>query len=281
MIYLSRAVCILIFNVLGFAAHAMYDSLSVDSTRQLKRAPDAVRFVDGVAYTLSSPIRWKGHDWLTVGAVLGGTALLTTVDKPNRNFWQKRDGKVWDRMERAGFHNGKPYAAFIMTGGFYLTGLVIKNEWARETGLMLGAAYLTSGALQTLMKTAVGRARPGTNLGPWTFDPFSSEGAYHSFPSGHAQIATVSALVLGHRVKSPLLKALFYSTAGVTMASRMYSDSHWLSDVAFGGAISWFCTKAVVRRMEQNKEQHPFKKQCQITWTLTPAPRGIGVIGVF
>lgn len=277
----SRTVFILIFCAIQVAAHAMNDSSSVDSLNQAKVTSDAIRFVDGVAYTFSSPIRWKGNDWLKVGAVLGGTALLTTLDKPNRNFWQDRDSKIWDGIERAGFHYGKPYAAFIMTGGFYLTGLVIKNEWARETGLMLGAAYLTSGALQTFMKTAVGRARPGTNLGPWTFDPFSPEAGYHSFPSGHIQIATVSALVLGHRVKSPWLKALFYSTAGVTLVSRMYSDSHWLSDMAFGGAISWFCTKTVVRRMEENKYRNPFKKQKQIAWTLTPARRGLGVVGVF
>lgn len=281
MNYLSKAVFILIFSTMGFAAYAMNDSISVDSINKQKITSDAIRFVDGVAYTVSSPIRWKGSDWLKVGAVLGGTALLTTLDKPNRNFWQDRNSKVWDGIERAGFHYGKPYAAFIMTGGFYLTGLVIKNEWARETGLMLGAAYLTSGALQTLMKTAVGRARPATDVGPWAFDPFSPEAGYHSFPSGHMQIATVSALVLGHRVKSPLLKALFYSTAGVTLVSRMYSDSHWLSDMAFGGAISWFCTKAIVRRMEESKYRNPFKKQNLITWTVTPARRGIGLVGVF
>lgn len=257
------------------------EGTSVDTIEQPVVTHDAIRFVDGVAHTISAPIRWKGGDWLKFGGVIGGTALLTLADKPVRSFWQHRDSKIWDGVERAGFHYGKPYAAFIMTGGFYLTGLVIKNEWARETGLMLGAAYLTTGAVQTLLKTAAGRARPGTNVGPWAFDPFSADAGYHSFPSGHIQIATVSALVLGHRVKSPLLKAVFYSTAGVTLASRMYSDSHWLSDMAFGGAMSWFCTKSIVKRMEKTKYDNPFKKKDKISWNVSPMPRGISLVGSF
>jgi len=257
------------------------ESLTVDTAVQRVVTSDALRFVDGVAHTISAPIRWKGGDWLKMGGVVGGTALLTLVDKPVRSFWQHRDSKVWDGIERAGFHYGKPYAAFIMTGGFYLTGLVIKNEWARETGLMLGAAYLTTGVVQSLMKTAIGRARPATEVGPWAFDPFSPEAGYHSFPSGHIQIATVSAMVLGHRVANPVLKVVFYSTAGVTLASRMYSDSHWLSDMAFGGAISWFCTKSIVRRMEHNKYNNPFKKKDKISWNVSPFPRGITLVGNF
>lgn len=253
----------------------------VDSVKQETVTHDGIRFIDGVTYTVSSPLRWKGKDWINLGGVIGGTALLTLVDKPVRNFWQDRDSKIWDGVERAGFHYGKPYAAFIMTGGFYLTGLVIKNEWARETGLMLGAAYLTTGAMQTLMKTAVGRARPGTNVGPWAFDPFSPEAGYHSFPSGHIQIATVSAMVLGHRVKSPILKVVFYGAAGVTLASRMYSDAHWLSDMAFGGAMSWFCTRTIVRRMEKTKYDNPFKKKDKISWNISPMPRGISLVGNF
>jgi len=268
------------FAVNAFAIQQI-DSVDTDSLEQSKQTNDAIRFADGFVHTVSSPIRWNGKDWLKVGEVFGGTALLTLVDKPVRHFWQNRDSKFWDGVERAGFHYGKPYAAFAMAGGFYLTGLVIKNEWARETGLMLATAYLTSGVVQTLMKNIPGRARPGTNVGPYAFKPFSSSPAYHSFPSGHIQVATISAMVLAERVESPLLKAAFYSTAGLTLASRLYSDAHWVSDMAFGGAISWFCTKAVVKRMERNKFQNPLKMKDKIVWNLSPSIQGITLTGCF
>lgn len=280
MIQKKRALLLALLSFTSFALKA-FEVTNADSVVQKKKVYDAVRFVDASAYTFTSPIRWKGKDWLKVGGVLGGTALLTLVDKPVRSFWQKRDSKVWDGVERAGFHYGKPYAAFIMTGGFYLTGVIIKNEWARETGLMLAAAYLTSGAVQTLMKTAVGRARPGTNVGPWRFDPFSPEPGYHSFPSGHIQVATVSAVILAHRVESPILKTLFYGTAGVTLASRMHSDAHWLSDMAFGGAISWFCAQSVIKRMERTKDSNPFSRKNKITWNFSPSVQGFTLIGNF
>ena len=254
---------------------------STDSSGFWKdRGQDFLRFGDAVVYTISSPIRWRGNDWAKVGGVVAGTALTTLIDKPVRNFWQHRDSKAWDVVERGGFHYGKPYAAIYISSGFYLTGLVMKNEWARETALMLLAAYGTSGAVQSFMKTAAGRARPATNVGPWAFKPWSPSPDYHSFPSGHIQIATVTAVVLAERVEKPWLKALFYSTAGVTLASRMYSDAHWISDLAFGGAISYFSAKAVIRRMNQTRSgQHMFRKKNRISWNFSPTPYGFSLVG--
>ncbi len=259
-----------------------YDSLAIAGMMQQeqKKTNDLIRFADGVVHTMIAPVRWKGEDWLKVGGVLAGTALVSLADKPVRSFWQDRDSKAWDAVERAGFHYGKPYAAFIMTGGFYATGLVLNNEWAKETGVVLAAAYLTSGAIQTIMKTAIGRARPQTNVGPWEFKPGSPEGAYHSFPSGHIQIAMVSAMVLGQRVDNPYLKAALYATGGVTLVSRMYVDAHWVSDMAFGAAISWFCTKAVLNRMDANRYNNPLKKN-QVAWTFSPTFNGLGLVGKF
>lgn len=257
------------------------DTSTVDSIGFWKeRGQDFLRFGDGFLYTVSSPIRWRGDDWLKAGGVIAGTALSTLIDKPVRNFWQNQDSKVLDGIERAGFHYGKPYAAIYITSGFYLTGLVIKNEWAKETALMLAAAYFTSGAVQSFMKTAAGRARPAANVGPWAFKPWSPEPDYHSFPSGHIQIAMVSAVVLAERVEQPWLKGLFYSTAGLTLVSRMYSDAHWVSDLVFGGAISYFSAKAVINRLNATKQgDHLFRRKDRISWQFSPTINGFSLVG--
>ena len=242
---------------------------------------DFLRFADASLYTWSGPLRWDGRDWAKLGGTIAGSALLALADQPVRDFWHQRDGSVWEAIETAGFHYGKPYAAFAITGGFYLSGIVFKNEWARETGLILGSAFLTSAAVQTIMKTAVGRARPGTNVGNWAFKPFSDLPDYHSFPSGHMQVALATALVLGRRVEHPVLKIFFYAAAGTTFISRMHSDAHWISDLAFGGAISWFCADAVIRRMEYNKSNAPFRKKPRISWELAPSVSGLSLRGTF
>jgi len=258
------------------AVLAQDGAVQVDTVRR----QDFLRSGDGFLHTVSSPIRWRGSDWLRTGGVIAGTALAMIADKPVRRFWQDQDSPVLDGLERAGYHYGKPYAAMYLTGGFYLTGVVIKNEWARETALTLAAAYLTSGAVQTFMKSAIGRARPSTGVGPWRYKPWTSEAAYHSFPSGHIQIATVSAVVLAERVEQPWLKGVFYSTAGVTLISRMYSDSHWLSDMVFGGAVSYFTAKTVVRRMQATKGgRHMFRKRNAFTWHFSPTLNGVALVG--
>lgn len=234
-----------------------------EDTFAVKKNSTLYRFADATVHTLISPIRWKGKDWLTVGGVFAGTALSSLADKPVRKFITRQDSKFLDNLEQAGYHYGKPYAALIMTGGFLATGVVFKNEWATETAAILGATYLTSGAVQSLMKTAIGRARPDMEEGNMSFKPFSKEPGFHSFPSGHIQMAMVSAMVLAERVKNPWLKGAFYTTAGITFFSRLYVDAHWTSDLVFGTAISYFCTRAIIRRMDQNKTkvQNSDKKQ--------------------
>jgi membrane-associated phospholipid phosphatase len=261
----------------GHGQHVSLDSLD----KPQRRTHDIIRFADAVVYTVGSPIRWKGKDCLKAGVVISGTALLTLIDEPVMDFWQDRNSGVWDGIERAGFYYGKPYAVFGLTSGFYLTGVLLNYEWARETGLILGAAYLTSGTIQTLMKSVVGRARPGTNVGPWAFDPFTSDPRYHSFPSGHMQVAMVTAMVLAERLNPVGLKILFYGTAGLTLSARLYSDAHWFSDLVFGGVISWFCTKAVIKSMETNKFDNPLKRKDKISWSITPSFQGIRIVGRF
>lgn len=246
------------------------------SNENLVKRNDAVRLADGFVYTIASPGRWQGNDWLTFGGVVAGTALVTLLDEPVRDFWQNPDSKFLDGMERVGYHYGKPYSAFISTGGFYLAGLILDDEWAKDTGLMLGAAFLSSGAIQTFMKTAAGRARPKAEKGNYTFDPFSGDALYHAFPSGHQAVALSTSLILASRVKSPALKIIFYSGAAVTAFSRMYSDNHWFSDIAFGSALAYFCANTVIARIEAKKFKKPGNKS-GFSWQVAPFPGGLSI----
>lgn len=267
---------------------AQIDSIAIASIKVDTILPEKtnaiIRAGDAFVYTFASPIRWKKKDWLTAGATVGGAALISLLDEPARDFFYRDQGDVANALEKVGFHNGKPYAAMIATGGFYLTGLVINDEWTKETAVILGSAYLTSGAIQTLMKKVVGRARPSTGLGPYEFKPFDKEPSFSSFPSGHVQIALVTSMVLAERVEPIWLKSIFYAGAAVTLTSRMYVGAHWLSDVTFGSVISYFCTKTVMKRLEKTKYDNPIKRKEDrhtISWQLTPNFNGLGVVGTF
>lgn len=244
---------------------------------------DAIRIADAFAYTISSPARWKKYDWLKMGGVLASTAILTLADKPVNQFITRNASGFRKEFADFGYHNGKPYAAITVAGGFYLTGWILKDEWTKETAVVLTSAYLTSGVLQTALKKVVGRARPSEGVGPYEFHPFKNDPGFSSFPSGHSQIAFVTAMVLAERVEQPWLKAVFYSGAALTMASRMYANAHWLSDVSFGGFLAYICTKKVIDRLDRNKYKNSWEdyKKNRVTWNVVPAPNGIGIIGLF
>lgn len=257
--------------------------LESDTNYFQKQNGDVIRIADAFAYALTAPIRWEGEDWLNAGIALGGTALLSLADEPMRDLMQRNKSKFADHLTEFGYHNGKPYAAYGLAGGFYAVGWLIDDEWTKETAVILTAAYVTSGVLQTALKKIIGRARPTEGLGNYEFQPFRNHAGFSSFPSGHTQIGFVTAMVLAERVDQTWLKAVFYTGAAVTMASRMYENAHWVTDVTFGALLGYFCTKTVIKRLELNKYGKPFSNfgKNKIQWQLTPSLNGIGLIGTF
>lgn len=247
-------------------------SAQLDSLRMRR---DVFRFADGVVHTLSSPVRWDGKDLATLGALVAGTTALTFVDQPVRHFFQSRDNRFLDGVERIGYHYGKPYTAVGLSTGFYLSGIIFKSEWAKETGMMLGASIFSSSLVMGALKNGAGRARPGATVENLIFEPFSKEPQYHAFPSGHSSVAFGLSLLLAKRVESIPLKIVFYSLAGTTAVSRLYSDSHWVSDIAFGGVLAWFCADTAMTRIQMNRFRGVRRQSNTLVWKVYPYPGGL------
>lgn len=241
---------------------------------------DLYRFSDATVYTYARPIHWEKKDWMIFGGFLAGSAALTLLDQPANRLFANIERHFPNEIEEIGYHYGKPYSAVAFTSVFYLTGVLFKDRWARDTGLELGATLLTSGLLQTIMKDVIGRARPGTGVGHYRFKiPSKGSIAYHAFPSGHAAVAFGISIVMARRIESKPLKILFYSLAATTALSRMHSNDHWLSDIAFGAAMAWACNKAVARRLATNGTRN--NRFGKISWSFTPGPQGLTFTGRF
>lgn len=226
---------------------------------------DVSRFADGIYHNLSSPLRWNKKGWTTTAIVLGSTAVISLLDEPVNRFWQGKRNPFLDVANETGYWYGTPYSGMTLTAGIYITGLVFKNEWARETGLVLGTAFTTSTLIVAVFKPLVGRARPGNEVGIYEFHPFTSQARFHAFPSGHAIIASTLSLVLAKRINNKPLKILFYTLAASTAFCRLYTNAHWLSDVALGGAIACFTASNTNRHLSGNHFKKPRKTNVSMT----------------
>lgn len=258
-----------------FVLLLLLPTLLFGQQEDIRFRPDVLRFGDGVLHTFSAPARWNGKDWLVLGGLVAGTTALTFMDQPVRNFWQRHDNRFLDGVERVGYHYGKPYSAIGFTAGLYLSGMVFKSDWAKETGLILGTTLFTSSTLMGVLKSTAGRGRPAEGMDNLEFQPFDESPAWHSFPSGHSSIAFSISLVMARSVESVPLKVLFYSLAGTTAVGRMYADAHWVSDVGFGGMLAWFCADVAIKRMQANRFRIVPRKDNLLVWKVYPYPGGV------
>lgn len=256
----------------------MIPSVTVGQLAEPAKNSDVLRFTDAIVNTTMRPVQWKGRDWVKVSAILAGTAVLTLADQPIRSFWINKRSDFLDGVNEVGYHYGKPYSAIISSGAFYLTGVLLKNDWSKETGLTLGAGFLTSSLLEATLKPLVGRARPVNGEGNYDITFFNKEPGFHSFPSGHASTAFTISFIMARRVKSVPLKILFYSLAASTVVCRLYSDAHWTSDIAFGSTIAWFCSDAAINRLGENRLKGTPRK---FLWSVSPSSNGLSVKATF
>ena len=100
---------------------------------------------------------------------------------------------------------------------------------AESTGATLIRAQILNGLFTQGLKLAVDRTRP--------------DGGSHSFPSGHTSAAFATAAVLHHEFGLGAAVPA-YALGGLIGWSRVRSNHHWLSDVAFGAALGLVAGRA-------------------------------------
>lgn len=200
-----------------------------------------------ILLTYAQPLHWQKKDFLRLGGALAISASALLVDEHLSAYLQRNHTPGLDRLERVGYFLGKPTTNYPVMIALWASGVATRNEWLRDTGLMVIASVTTSGLVQTAAKELAGRARPGAGRGNLYFDPLSNNSDYHSFPSGHTMLSVATSWILARQVKSVPLKVVFYALPVITGGSRVYVGAHWLSDVLLGSALGIACAESVLR----------------------------------
>jgi len=253
------------------------DTLS--STWDLMKYDGASAF-GGIKKTYTAPLKWQKDDFITAGAVVLGTAALYTFDEESSDYFREQGEDAPELVKDIGWYFGSPQNNYGLTGAVYLVGLFTKNEKIRKTGVLMISAATASGIIQSISKTAVGRARPTTEEGKDSFDPFSSEGAYHSFPSGHTILSFTTMYALSKQFKNPFVKAGLMGVGLISPVSRLWSGAHWLTDVGLSLAISVAVVDSIDRYLNFERD-YGVQKEKAISWKMHIGLGRVGLVGTF
>lgn len=211
--------------------------------------------------TFTKPFHMTKKDWLNAGkfAVIAGA--LSFADEPIQKFALdlRNHNPALRHVSRYVTNFGGTYEAYIL-GGLGAYGFVFKNDKMQTTTLLATQAYITGGALESVLKFLTGRQRPyytdstivqaePTFHGPLYKTPLDPNGkkTNSSFPSGHTTVAFAAATVFAMEYHNkPLIPIFAYSAATLIGLSRIAENKHWATDVLSGAAIGYLAGRLIV-----------------------------------
>lgn len=242
---------------------------------------DAKYTLKGVGHSLTRPLHWKGDDFGKFGALIVGTATLSLADESIRDFSQNNKEDFPKVLRDFGWYFGSPQNYFMANAGLYTFGLLTKNEKVRKTSILIISSSITTGLIQSISKSAIGRARPGSGFDNYTFNPFSGESTFSSFPSGHTVLSITMAHAVAKQFENPWIKAGIYTVGAIPPISRLIDDAHWITDIAFSTILSIVVVDCIDNYLNAEDAYDYPKKKKQISWNIRFSPNQIGVVGTF
>lgn len=217
----------------------------------------------------SSPFRFSGKDWLTVGGLTLVTAFLIHNDEriySNVKDYQ-RSHKWVDWLSPKITLLGDGNVSLGVCGIFYLSGLLFDDFKARETARLGLMSLVHVGVVVQMWKHLFGRQRPMADQGRdrWAgpagfFKRYKNnqDALYDAFPSGHTiTVWSTATLIAKMYNRSPLVPILCYSLATLSGLSRISEDAHWLSDVLIGAVLGYAITNYVIKKRRRRVQIQP------------------------
>jgi membrane-associated phospholipid phosphatase len=137
------------------------------------------------------------------------------------------------------------YSTVATTGILLVSGILKKNDHARETGILGFEAFANTLAVDTVTQLLAGRERPLEGAGHGRFWVNNTIGS--SFPSMHSGLTWSMASVLGHEYSRPWVQFLAYGTATTVSVTRVTGLKHFPADVAVGAVFGYFIGQHIFR----------------------------------
>ena len=233
---------------------------------------------------VTAPFHLTHKDWIRVGEFAVIEGALFFADEPIQRFALDLSS------HNAGVRNvskyvtrfGGTYETYVLAGlGAY--GFIFKSEKIRTTTLLATQAYITGGAMESVLKFLTGRQRPyyvdakTLEAEPKFNGPFykpirdvNGKKLNSSFPSGHTTVAFAAATVFAMEYKDrPLVPIIAYPAATLIGLSRITENKHWITDVLAGAALGYLTGRQVVNNYHRYaKLKAPNQKKNTVSFNL-------------
>jgi membrane-associated phospholipid phosphatase len=217
----------------------------------------------------SSPCRIEKEDLKLLIPVIAATAITIVYDEEIYSSVKKyQNAHPWVSEISPVITKGGEAFVLEVGGLFILSGVIFRNEKARQTGYIALQTWVHAGIIVQVSKLIFGRQRPSFENGvdkwhgfPESLNRFTGGNVskYDAFPSGHTIEAFGLATVIAEQYKDiKIIPIISYTLATGVGLSRITEDTHWLSDVILGAAMGYGIGKFMVRERKDTK------------WTIIP-----------
>src|SRR5437588_4856241 len=198
----------------------------------------------------------RGHHLKPTLALLGATALLTTVDAHDAK-WVRNSLQPLHGFNNAfsGYNTATATEAFA--SAFYIAAIARRNAYDQQTFMLAGEAVINAEILTTVMKDVDGREAPisypanGNFTDSWFKVRMGKRsgwlGGLGSMPSGHEIAIMAVATTFAERYPRPAWhRWLAYGLAAAAGLSRVTLQSHFTSDTFAGAALGYVIARYLV-----------------------------------
>jgi membrane-associated phospholipid phosphatase len=209
----------------------------------------------------TKPFHMTKGDWLKFGGFAVGTGAVMLIDEPIQKYAVKlsQRNRAVKNVSSQITKFGGLYEAYTL-GALGAYGYIFNNSKMQTTTLLATQAYLTGGAMESVLKLLSGRQRPfitdssRVEAEPTFYGPFhktlkgtNGKRINSSFPSGHTTVAFAAATVYAMEYKDrPWVPIVAYTAATAIGLSRITENKHWITDVVSGAALGYLSGRLVV-----------------------------------
>lgn len=233
-----------------------------------------------------SALMTRRDGFIAAGFVVS-TLALVPLDSRIEHALQEPRTQASYRTQRAArtFNWIGGVGAPLITVTLYGVGRLGHQEHLADVGLHATEALVLSAGVATVIKELAGRARPsvaGDDPDRFTF----GHGTYSSLPSGHttATFAAVTVATLETARVWPrstwYVAPLLYGGATMVGFARLYTNTHWATDVALGAGIGTLTGLAVVRFQHTHPHNRLDRWLLGTATSATVLPDGHGRVAV-